>query len=163
MKFDATAYFKEINTRLKKTKDGKYRFCKSTGLSSMEGVVANLRSDPAYFVLDDTQDGYVYKKGGGYFSRRMFVIFVLKKFTLGSMVQQTTAMQECRDIFTLICTQLVKDRNVFINDQIFFDTDRIPYYELDGHAIAGCTGIYFMFSVDEPTNLCYDKSQWYDE
>lgn len=163
MKFDATSYFSGINTRLKRTRDGKFKFCKSTGLSSMEGVIANLRKEPAYFVLDDTQDGYVFKRGGAYFGRRMFVVFILKKFTLGDMVKQTLALQECRDVFASICSKLVKDRDTFFNDNIYFNTDRIPYYELDGYAIGGCTGIYFMLSVDEPTNLCFDKSEWYDE
>lgn len=160
MNFDATAYFKEIHSKMKRTVSGKYRFCKSTGLSSMEGVVANYQKDPAYFVLDDTQDGYNFRKGGGYFGRRMFIVFILKKFTLGNMEQQTAALQECRSIFKTVCTRIIKDKDIKADDQIYFDTDRIPYYELDGYAIAGCTGVYFMISVDEPTNLCYDASEW---
>lgn len=162
MKFDATAYFKEINSKLKLTVDGKYLFCKSTGLSSMEGIVANFQKQPAYFVLDDTQDGYTFKKGGAYFDRRMFVVFILKKYTLGNMEQQTAALQECRNIFTSISSRIVKDKDSMVNDNIYFDTTRIPFYELEGFAIAGCTGIYFMLTVDEPTNLCFKSTDWYE-
>jgi hypothetical protein len=34
--------------------------------------------------------------------------------------------------------------------------ERIPFYEISGYFISGCSGLYFSISADIPTELCYD-------
>jgi hypothetical protein len=42
----------------------------------------------------------------------------------------------------------------------YLHVDRIPFYEIPGYFINGCAGLYFMITVDIPTDLCYDGSEW---
>jgi hypothetical protein len=159
--FEAYEYFTDICKKLKITKDNDYYPCKVSGLANMEGVIANLQSKRAYFAIDDTNDGQIYKgAGGGYFERKMYIVFVLKKFPFEDMNKQHEALNECRSVYRSICTKLISDKSTLSNNMIYLHTDRIPFYEMTGYGIAGCTGLYFMITVEQPINLCYDANQW---
>lgn len=161
--FNASEYFKQITQKLKATKDGNYKFCRVTGLGNLEDVVTNYSRYMAYTAIDDTNDGYTHQsQNGTYFERRIYTVFVLKKYTLNNMDQQREYLEECRSIYRSMIKKLIKDKSKLANDMIYLQTNRIPFYELEGYAIAGCTGLYFTFNVDIPKNLCYDKSEWYE-
>jgi hypothetical protein len=159
--FNSYDYFADICAKNKLTVSGKYKFCRVTGLGNLEEVIQNFKREQAYFCIDDTNDGYTYRsQGGGYFERRMYIVYLLKKYPLNDMQKQHDALDECRRIYRSVCTKLVKDRSRLENDLIYLLTDRLPYYEMEGYAISGVTGLYAMISVDEPVNLCYNANDW---
>ncbi|SHE56578.1 hypothetical protein [Dysgonomonas macrotermitis] len=163
IQFNAYTYFTGIAEKLKISKDNEFYPCKVSGLANMEEVLSSFRGKKAYFAIDDTNDGIIYQgRGGGYFERKMYTIFILKKITAGNMDMQHQALNICRQIYHSVCTRLIKDRRELENEMIYLDTERIPFYELEGYAIAGCTGLYFMITVDQPRNLCYDTNEWYE-
>lgn len=161
--FDAYSYFTDIATKLKVAKDQQFYPCKVSGLSNMEEVIVSLRDKKAYFAIDDTNDGMLFKGGGGgYYERKMYVVYLLYKIPVNNMDAQHKALNICREIYHSVCTRLLKDKRRLENEMTYFDTSRIPFYELEGYAIAGCTGLYFMVTVDQPRNLCYNEDEWYE-
>lgn len=163
MNFDAFDYFSSICNTLKKSKDNGYYPCKVSGLANMEEVINAYQTQKAYFAIDDSNDGQIFKaSGGGFFVRKMYVIYILKKFAFNNMDQQKEVMQECREIYHSVCKKLIKDKSLLANEMIYLNTERIPFYEMQGYLIAGCAGVYTMITIDTPINLCYDAAEWYE-
>lgn len=161
MNFDVYTYFTEIAKKLKASKDNGFHPCKVSGLANMEEVIAGFKGKKAYFAIDDTNDGITYKgNGGGYFDRKQYIVYLLYKVPQNNMDAQHIGLNICRTIFHSICTKLIKDRQKLANEMTYLDTTRIPFYELEGYSIAGCTGLYFMITVDQPINLCYNADEW---
>ncbi|MDR2913431.1 MAG: hypothetical protein LBV74_01115 [Tannerella sp.] len=159
--FNSYDYFAEICAKNKLTVAGNYKFCRVTGLGNLEEVIQNFKREQAYFCIDDTNDGTTFQgAGGGYFERRMYIVYIMKKYPLNDMQAQHAALEECRRIYRSVCSKLVFDRSRLLNSQIYLNTDRIPYYEMEGYAISGVTGLYTMISIDEPVNLCYNANDW---
>jgi hypothetical protein len=160
MAFDAYNYFEQICSTNKLTSAGKYKFCKVSGMSYMEEVIQKFKTEKAYFCVDDTEDGNIIQQGGGYVERRQYVVFLIKKFAFGKMDEQHTALDECRQIYRQIVKKLIRDRRFLENEMTYLKVDRIPFYEIPGYFISGCTGLYFMITIDIPTELCYDDNDW---
>jgi hypothetical protein len=92
--------------------------------------------------------------------RRQYTLFLIKKFSFGKMDEQGRALDECRQVYRQIMKKLIRDRRLLENEMTYLRLDRIPFYEIPGYFISGCTGLYFMITVDVPTELCYDSSEW---
>jgi hypothetical protein len=160
MNFNAYNYFEQICSKNKLAVAGGYRYCRVSGLQYMEEVIQNLRTEKAYFCVDDTEDGYMIQTGGGYMERRQYTVFLIKKFQLNNMDAQHAALNECRQIYRQIMKKLIRDRQLLENEMTYLKLDRIPFYEIPGYAISGCTGLYFMTTIDIPIELCYDNTEW---
>jgi len=163
MAFDAYAYFEKICRTNKITAENHYRFCRVTGLSNMEEVLQNFKSEQAYFCVDDTEDGTMIHQASAWFERRQYTLFLLKKYAFAQMDEQCEALKECRSIYRQIIKKLIFDRRFLENEMTYLQIDRIPFYEIPGYFISGCTGIYFMITIDLPTDLCYDGKEWNGE
>ena len=158
--FDAYTYFQEICNSLKLTA-ATYKFTRSTGLPYMEEVLWNFKTQTAFFCVDDTNDGTTIRgAGGGFFDRRMYVVYLLKRYKLNDMTAQHAALEETRSIYRSIQSKLVLDRAALANNMTYLQLERLPYYEIPGAAFNGATGVYFMITVDTPKNLQYDASEW---
>lgn len=169
--FDAYTYFEKLRTENKITCPPaetpnriEYKLCKITSMQNMEEVLDKFKDAKAYFGVDDTNDGQTMQSANaGYSERRVYVVYLLKKYDIrpaNAMDLQRAALQECRAIYRQICSRLIKDKPVMSNDMVYLHTDRIPYFELPGYMLSGVTGIYFMVTIDQPTDLCYDATQW---
>ncbi len=161
MAFDAHQYFEELCTTNKKATEENFKFCRVSGISHMEEVIQNFSKEKAYFCIDDTADGSMMQhSGGGYFERRQYTVFLLKKYPYGDMEKQHIALNQCREIFWKLVKKLIYDRRRLENEMTYLNVDRIPFYEVPGYYISGCTGLYFMVTIDIPTELCYDSNEW---
>jgi hypothetical protein len=162
MNFDAHSYFEEVCLKNRLSVGGGYRFCRVTGQSHMEEVIQHFRTEKAYFCIDDTENGHLMQTGGGYMERRTYTVFLLKKFPFGDMKAQHAALNECRQLYRQIMKKLIRDRRRLENEMTYLKMDSIPFYEIPGYFISGCTGLYFMVTVDIPVELCYDGTEWSD-
>ncbi len=158
--FNAHAYFENICKRMKLTSEKKYKFCRVTGIDHLEETIHNFTSEKAYFCIDDTEDGASIKKGGAWFEKRAYTIFLLKKFPFNKMDMQKAALDECRQIYRNILSKLIADRSRLENEMTYLDTERIAYHEIPGYFVSGCTGLYFNIIIEIPTNLVYDGNEW---
>lgn len=161
MAFDAHAYFEGIRNKNKLLIAGNYKYCKVTGLSNMEEAISNFKKEKAYFCVDATEDGDTFQSaGGGFMERRQTTLFVLKKIQYNNMDEQDAALKECRAIYRTILTKLILDRRRLENEMVYLRVNRIPFHEIPGYYLSGCTGLYFTVTIDVPVELCYNADQW---
>ena len=156
--WNAVPYFENISNKLKLTA-GKYHFCRVTGLGYLEDVLANMKTKNAFFAVDDSDDGMTIRKGGAYFNRRSVVIYILKKYNFLRQDEREAVLQETRAIREKITSRLIKDSNE-VEEMYYLNKDRMPYHEVSGYFAAGTAGVYFIVTIEEPVNLCYDASDW---
>jgi hypothetical protein len=161
MTFDAHAYFGEICRTNKAMRDGNYCYCRVTSISHMEEVIQKFKKERAYFCVDATEDGHTFRAtGGGFMEKRVYTVFILKKIHFENMDDQDAAIKECRTIYRQILKKLIRDRRFLEDDMTYLRLDNIPFHEIPGYFLSGCTGLYFSISVDVPTELCYDGDEW---
>ena len=156
--WNAVNYFETLNGKLKATQ-GNYKFCRVSGLNGLEDILTNFSSANAFLAIDDTDDGATLQIGGSFFNRRSFVVYVLKKYDINNMVERETVLNETRAIYTNLISKLILDQQN-VPELAYLDKSKISFYEVPGYFAAGTTGLYFIFSVDEPINLVYDEKNW---
>jgi hypothetical protein len=169
--FDAYTYFESIRDLNKITNPPKdlegreeYQFCRISDSKSMEEVLDSFKSAQAYFAVDDTNDGETIRgENGGFFERRVYVVYLLKKYDIrkkNKMDLQRECLLECRSIYRDICSKLLLDKPSLVKDMVYLHSSKIPYFELPGYMVSGLTGLYFMVTIDQPISLLYDSSRW---
>lgn len=158
--FNFVSYFEILCSKLIAT-NNIYHFCRVSGLGNMEDVLSNFSSKKAYLAVDDSDDGVTMQRGGAFFNRRSIVVYILKKYNINDMLQREAVMSEARTIYTDLLSKLILDQQT-IDGLMYLDKSRIPYYEVPGYFAAGTTGLYFVFSLEEPFNLQYNVEKWND-
>ena len=153
--FDPITYMQGLHGKLKLTKD-KYRFCRVSGVAALEDVLDSFKRDKFYFAVDDSQDGITFRTGGGYFERRPYTVFILGKAEYGNMEQRATVLAEAKVIFRSVLSKIIQDK---LSIPIL-DMERIQFYEVPPAFAAGCSGLYFIFNVENPVNLVYNAAEW---
>ena len=155
--WNAVSYFENLKNSLKLTKD--YTFCRVTGLTYLEDVLAKFTKTISFFGVDDSDDGVTIQKGGAWFNRRAVVVYLLKKYKFQNQENREEILNEIRPIYQKLLTRLIKDSNN-MPDLYYWDKRRIPYHEVPGYFAAGTTGIYFIITIEEPIELCYNGDDW---
>ena len=106
--------------------------CVCSGINSLEEVLENFRRQSAFFAVDDTNDGVTERRSGGFFKKRTFTVFLMKRYTFNDMS----------------------------NELVYLNTDNVYMRELGEYFINGCTGLYFMIDVSEPIDLSFNADEW---
>ena len=156
--WNSVPYFENINNTLKLTK-GKYTFCRVTGLNYLEDILANTRGSNSFFGVDDTDDGVTILKGGGWFNRRSVVVYILTKYDFKSQTDREEKTAETRLIHKKVLAKLIKDSSS-VDELMYLDKTRFPYHEVPGMFAAGTCGMYFIVTIDEPTELIHDADDY---
>ncbi|WP_372775662.1 hypothetical protein [Mangrovibacterium sp.] len=152
--FNPIPYLQQLHGQLNLLKD-KYKFVKVSGLNALEGILENSRREKYFFAVDDSQDGTTFRNGG-YFERRPYTVFILGKADYGNMEQRAAVLEEAKTIYHHIMSRLIKDKNSI---QVL-DLERVRFYEVPPAFATGCSGLYFIFNVENPVNLVFDAEAW---
>ncbi len=153
--FDPIQYMQTIHGSLKLTK-GKYRFEKVSGVSALEGVLDHYKRSKYFFAVDDSQDGITFRSGGSYFERRPYTVFILGRAEYGDMEQRETVLEEAKTIYRSILSRLIRDK---LSIPVL-NMENIRFCEVPPAFAFGCSGLYFIFTVENPVNLVYDATEW---
>lgn len=153
--FDPVIYMQQLHSELNLL-SGKYKFVKVSGLTSLEGILENSRKEKYFFAVDDSQDGTTFRNGGAYFERRPYTIFILGKAEYGDMEKRAEVLAEAKTIYRHLMSRLIKDK---LNIPVL-DMERIRFYEVPPAFATGCSGLYFIFNVENPVNLVFDETAW---
>ena len=156
---DIFEYFKNICDTNRLAKENGFFFCKVTSIAGLEEVTQNLTKENCFFAMDTVTDGSIIKKGGGFFERQVYVVYLLKRFDLQDTDDNMAAMQLCRELRRQICSRLVHDSELY-DELTYLNTETILYRELDQALLSGLTGTFFTFNVDVPYNLCFNLEEW---
>ena len=158
--FDAIGYFKNMCSGNRLAKAHNFYPCVCSGINSLEEVLENFRRQSAFFAVDDTNDGVTERRSGGYFKKRTFTIFIMKRYTFNDMEDRQRALDICRQLARQVHSRMLLDGEDLTNDLIYLNTDNVYSRELGEYFINGCTGLYFMIDVSEPIDLSYDADEW---
>lgn len=158
--FDAIGYFKNMCSGNRLAKAHNFYPCVCSGINSLEEVLENFRRQSAFFAVDDTNDGVTERRSGGYFKKRTFTIFIMKRYTFNDMEDRQRALDICRQLARQVHSRMLLDGEDLTNDLIYLNTDNVYSRELGEYFINGCTGLYFMIDVSEPIDLSYNADEW---
>lgn len=159
--FDAIGYFKGISVKNKLAKANGFYPCACSGMNTLDEVLAKFKKESAFISVDDTNDGVTERRSsGGFFKKRTFTVFIMKRYKYGDMISRQASMDICRELSRQMHSRMLKDRENMGNKLIYMNTDNVYSRELGEYFINGCTGVYFMVDVSEPINLMYDAAEW---
>ncbi len=159
--FDIEGYFEGICKRNKFAQENKFHFCTCSGAENLQGPIAKFRTEQAFFCVDDTNDGTLFRgRSGGWFKNRTMTVFLLHRYKMQDMKDRAAKMDICRELFRQIASRMLVDEHNLSNDLIYLQTDNILSREFGEYTLSGCTGLYFMVDVAEPTDLVYDADEW---
>jgi len=161
--FEPVAYFEELTDTLKTCQDNSYKFVKVSGMTDMEGVLANRKKYKNFIGVDDSEAGAIIQgRGSGFFDRRPYTVFICSAVKTGDREARETLLEQHRAIYRSFLTRIIHDRQNDTMNLLHFNPSRIPYYEIGGAFGNGCVGLYFIINVDNPINLVYDADDWYE-
>lgn len=159
--FDAETYFREMCESNRLASDSGFTFCTCSGLTALQGMLDEFRTSNAFFCLDDTNDGNLFRgRSGGWFKKRTFTVFIMHLYDYGDMRSYASALGLCRTLFSQVMSRLIVDADDPANELVYLHTENVLCRELGKHSLNGCTGLYFMIDVSEPVDLTYDRSLW---
>lgn len=158
--FDAIVYFKALCNRNKLAKANNFYPCACSGINSLQEVLENFRRQSAFFAVDDTNDGVTERRSGGFFKKRTFTIFIMKRYKIDNMADRQEALDICRELSAQVHSRLLRDREEMNNELVYLNADNVYTRELGEYFISGCTGLYFMIDVSEPIDLTYKDEEW---
>ena len=154
--FDPIQYMQTLHSKLKLTKD-KYKFTTVSGVAELEGVLANFKREKFFFAVDDSQDGITFRgAAAGYFERRPYTVFILGKADYGDMDKRKEVLAEAKNIYQTILSKLIKDKSSIP----VLNMENIRFFEVPPAFAFGCSGLYFIFTVENPVSLVYDAAEW---
>lgn len=154
--FNPIEYMQLLHAQMKLTKE-KYKFTTVSGVAELEGVLANYKREKYFMAIDDAQTGITFRgAGAGYFERRPYTVYILGKAEYGNMDQRAAVLEEAKIIYRTILSRLIKDKLMIP----ILDAQNIRFYEVPPAFAFGCSGLYFIFNVENPVNLVYDGTAW---
>lgn len=154
--FNPVEYMQSLHASLKLT-NSKYTFCRVSGVNALEEVLESFKKSKYFFAVDDSQDGITFRgAGGGYFERKQYTVYILGRAEYGNMDQREAVMAEARVIFRSILSRLIKDK---LSIPVL-SAENIRFYEVPPAFAFGTSGLYFIFTVENPVNLVYDAAEW---
>jgi len=156
--FDPIAYMKALHSKMKLTKT-RYKFTTVSSVAELEGVLDSFKREKFFFAVDDSQDGVTFRgAGAGYFERRPYTVFILGKADYGDMTKRKEVLAEAQTIYRTILSKLIKDKLAIP----VLDMENIRFFEVPPAFAFGCSGLYFIFNVQNPISLTYDAAEWDD-
>ena len=159
--FDSESYFAGICSSNKLAVDTGFRFCTCSGIQSLQGPLDEFSTTNAFFCLDDTNDGALFQgRGGGWYKRRTFTVFILRRYEFNNETDRRKQLGLCRSLFRQIMSKLLVDTDRLENELIYLHTEQVLSRELGHYFMNGCTGLYFMVDVSEPVNISFDETEW---
>lgn len=157
--FNFYNYFETLATTNKLATANDFHFCRTSGITGLEEAVNQMQKKIAFFCCDDVTDGSIICRNGNFFTRYIFTIFLLKRTDLNDMNHFADTMTVCRTLRTQIYKRILRDSEI-IEELTYLDRSAVLFRELEKTALAGCTGTYFMFNVDIPTDLSYEENDY---
>lgn len=144
------------------------RFAKEHGfvLREVSGIdgVEQLLSSPdqdCIVAVDSTGDGTTYQaSNGGMWIRRVYTIFIVRRYHYGDMEDYRQRMSECRNLFRQLHSRMLRDKLDLAKLLTYLDTSTVQFRELAPETSTHYTGLYFMLQYDEPYDLHYVNLEW---
>lgn len=131
-----------------------------TGINGLEGVLDNLQTYGAFLASDDVTTGETFRGGGGYFRRRTFTLFILRSYDIADEADRRAKLDTCRTLMRQMQSRMLLDRDRLAEQMVYLEIEQMPTTEIGSYFGTGATGLYFMVTLSEPTDLSYNADEW---
>lgn len=158
--FDFNAYMARLTRQNRLAKAEGFHPCDCSGIAHLEGILQNMRTKKAFVCTSDVAEESTVNRGGGYFKRRVFTVFIIKRFRTGDMASYSEALDTCRELMRQLHSKFIIDEADLQNDLVYLNVGNVKSRELGGQFLDSATGLYFTISMDEPTDLRYNADEW---
>lgn len=161
-KFDAIAYFYAMTARNKLAVEKGFHAVTISNSDNLEGLLNDYRDYDRFVAISDTNSGNLSSPDGAYgFSKqRAYTVFILSAYEYGNMLARQEELDLCRELFHQFVSRILRDKYLYDEKQMYFDTHAIPNQEIGRYYLSGMTGLHFTLYVQEPIDLIYDDEQW---
>ena len=160
--FDAIAYFYALTERNKLAKEKGFIPVTISNTDNLEGLMEEYRDNDRFVAVTDTNSGNLSSPDGayGFSKRRAYTVFVLSAYEYGNMQSRQEELELCRELFRQFVSRILRDKYLYDEKQMYFDTHAIPNQELGRYYLSGVAGLHFTLYVQEPVDLQYEEDQW---
>lgn len=160
--FDFYSYMAAIATKNRFAIERGFHPCTCSGINYLEEPLQNYRTKANFICTSDVTDGATYQRSGGWFKKRSVMVFILMRYRHGDDSDRRAKMDDCRELLRQIQSRLVRDNERLAAEDLYMNIDVFRDSEIGGVFLNGCTGLYFMLSVEEPTDLQFNPAEWED-
>ena len=160
--FDFYAYMADIAAKNRFAQAHGFYACTCSGINYLEEPLQSYRTKANFICTSDVTDGATYQRSGGWFKKRSVMVFILMRYRVGDDADRRAKMDDCRELLRQIQSRLIYDNQRLATEDLYLNIDAFRDSELGGVFLHGCTGLYFMLSVDEPTHLEFNPEEWED-
>lgn len=160
--FDFYNYMATIAQHNRFAIDHNFLSCTASGIQGLEEPLQRYRSTANFICTSDISDEATFLRSGGWFRRRSVMVFLLMRYRVGDESDRREKMDDCRELLRQIQSRIVRDNQQLVTEDLYLNIDTFRASELGSAFLNGCTGLYFMLSLDEPTSLNYQPSEWTD-
>ncbi len=158
--FNFPAYLKTLTEENRLAATCGFRPSVCSGVQHIEGLLQEFQRTANFVCTSDICEESTLQRGGGWFKRRVFTVFILMRYRFGDTADQAAKMATVRELFRQFQSRILRDSQDLENNFVYVNTADIRSRELGGSFLSGCTGLYFMLSMDEPTDLCFRRDEW---
>lgn len=158
--FDFTQYMRLVCEQNKLARDYEFEHTTCSGINYLEGMLEQYQTTANFICSTDVCAESTFLASGGWFKRRAFMVFILRRYEYGNAGDYALKLKTCRELFRQITSRFIKDSEKLASALIYLRAEDIRSNELGGSFLNGCTGLYFQISLDEPTDLTYNSGDW---
>lgn len=160
--FDAVAYFYALTERNKLAQEKGFVPVTISSTDNLEGLMEEYRDNDRFVAITDTNSGNLSSPDGayGFSKRRAYTVFILSAYEYGNMQSRQEELELCRELFRQFVSRILRDKYLYDEKQMYFDTHAIPNQELGRYYLSGVAGLHFTLYVQEPVDLQYEENQW---
>lgn len=158
--FDFTTYMRLICDQNKMARAHKFVHSTCSGINYLEGMLEQYQTTANFVCTSDVCSESTFLASGGWFKRRVFMVFLLMRYEYGNGEDYQRKLNYCRELFRQIKSRFIHDSEKLSSHLVYLNASDIRSNELGGTFLNGCTGLYFQISMDEPTELTYNDGEW---
>ena len=158
--FDFYTYIASLTTANRLAQEHGFRPTTASGIHGLEEPLARYRTTANFVVTSDICDEAAFLRSGGWFKRRSVMIFLLARCRPDDEAHRREKMTLCRELLRQLHSRILHDAEHLAQGNLYIDTTTLRSSELGGAFLTGCTGLSFLLAIDEPTDLCYQPSEW---
>ena len=158
--FDFIEYIKELTQTNKLAISQGFEHTTCSGINYLEGMLEQYQTTANFVCTTDTCQESTFQQSGGWFKRRVYTVFILARHEYGNMDDYAAKLDICRELFRQLQSRFLHDSELLQTQLLYLHTEDIRSNELGATFLNGCTGLYFMLSMDEPTDITYNPQEW---
>lgn len=160
--YDFTNYMSQLTGQNNMARAWQFEHTTCSGLGYLEGMIEQYQSTANFVCTSDVCQESLYAQSGGWFKRRVYTVFIIARYEYGNQADYAVKMDRCRELARQFTARMLHDSLQLQTEMLYLDTDNIKCSELGGIFLNGCTGLYLMVGMDEPTDLTYNPDLWAD-